>query len=371
MRMDWVKEQAAICARCGYCKPVCPVYRVRGWESNTPRTKLFIAGEDSIPKEDISRIFECTLCGRCNVACQVDINVTRVCTDLRKKYRSIGPEGVGRLEAALKEKHNVLNQDNTERLRWTRRLKDVEIKKDGGRIAYFAGCSAALFPALNSIPQSFVKILENVREDYVILGDREWCCGLPLIALGMPDVAEEFIVHNVELINSLGVESVVVTCPGCFKVFKHDYRDIAGDLIDFEVLHSTEYILGLMDWDKISPKKFESKITYHDPCALGRGGGVFEEPRRILENIPGISFTELYENKRDCNCCGGGGSLMAINPGLSYDITQNKVAEINSIGVDNVVSACQTCKKNIQECARREKASFKALDIVELVAGLI
>ncbi len=369
--MDWTKEQSYICARCGYCVDVCPVYRPQGWESTSPRARLFIAGEDKITEENAKRIFECNLCGRCNEACQVDIDIMKALLDLRVRHRSKSPEGIDKLEEVLIDKRNVLDAANEERLRWTKRLRDINFDKKKGRVAYFTGCTAALFPALNSIPQSFVNILEHVKEDYFILGSDEWCCGFPLISLGMPDVSEEFILHNVEMINKSGVETVVTTCPGCYKVFKDEYEEVVGDLIDFEIMHSTQYITKMMDEGKIKLGTLDTTVTYHDPCDLGRKGGIYEEPRKILENMPGVKFTELFDNKKDCSCCGGGGSLIAINPDLAADVTQHKIDEIKETKAENLISACQTCKKNIRQGAMKDKAEFKVSDIVELVSSQI
>ncbi|ODS38175.1 MAG: hypothetical protein A7316_00310 [Candidatus Altiarchaeales archaeon WOR_SM1_86-2] len=372
----FIEEESYICARCGYCDTVCPTYNFNKdrWESVSPRGKLTLLRRGLTVKdpEFLDKLFQCALCGACKEVCQTDIDLTKMWLDLRKGASSDTLDSLVKFNDILNKSHNITDSPGEDRLRWTRRVRDVsqELIKEKADVCYFVGCVASLFPATNTIPQSFARIMDKAGIDFTILGGGEWCCGFPQMLSGFPGDAEKQITHNVELINKTGAKTLVTTCPGCYRVFKEEYKEILkeGDIrMNFRVLHSTEFIEGLIKDNKIKFKGFEGNVTYHDPCDLGRNSGIYDAPRKIIENIPGISFKELVDNKEECVCCGAGGNLGITSPDLSTEISRQKILQIKETGADTVISACQTCKRNIRTAAMKEKEKLKVLDITELV----
>jgi heterodisulfide reductase subunit D len=136
---------------------------------------------------------------------------------------------------------------------------------------------------------------------------------------------------------------------------------------DIEIFHSTQFIKKLIDEGKISFKEKKTKVTYHDPCDLGRASGVYEAPREILRAIPGVELVEMKGNREECICCGGGGNLEMVNPDLSAKLAEAKIEEIRATGAEVVITACQQCIRTILTTARRKKISIAAMDITEFV----
>jgi len=239
-------------------------------------------------------------------------------------------------------------------------------------IAYFTGCVFSYMRRFAQIPKSFTLILNELGLNYTLLGPDELCCGNPLFLTGGHQLAEKLVRQNVKSIQDLGVEKLIMTCAGCYRSFKKEYPQIIGGELPFEVLHSSELLAQLLDEGKLKFKnKIEKSITYHDPCELGRHCGVYEEPRKILENIPRLEYVELPKAKSNCTCCGGGGMLKATNPELALKIASKKLDEAKSVGANTIVTGCAACKLNLTEAEAKFGAKTEVLDIVEVVANAL
>jgi heterodisulfide reductase subunit D len=266
--------------------------------------------------------------------------------------------------ASILENRNISDEDNAERGEWLEDLKDRPnhmYQKEKADVAYFVGCVASFFPMVQKIPQNLVKILDSAKVDFALLAGEEWCCGFPLIGAGAHKKMKELTVHNQERVNALGAKTVVFSCPSCYQTWKDYYQT------DLELFHSTQLIERLIEDKAIRLKEFNSSVTYHDPCDLGRAGGVYDAPRRILRSIPGLNLIELDSNRAQSVCCGGGGNLEIADSNLSGSVAQKKIEEIRRTGVKTVVTSCQQCVRTIKSQARRQKVDLDVLDITELV----
>jgi heterodisulfide reductase subunit D len=274
------------------------------------------------------------------------------------------PPSMDRLAETLEKVHNISGEPNEDRPMWVQALaeppKDM-YQKEKAKVAYFVGCVASYFPMVKKIPQSFVQILDGAGVDFTILGGEEWCCGFPLIAAGMRKKAEAFIQHNLEKVKERGVEKVVFACPSCYHTWMEECET------KIKIFHSSQFIKSLIDEGKIRFKEKKIKVTYHDPCDLGRASGVYEAPRQILRAIPGVELVELEGNREQCKCCGGGGNLEMVNPTLSASLAEAKAEEIKATGAEMVITACQQCIRTIMTTARRKKIPIIAMDIIEFV----
>jgi len=247
---------------------------------------------------------------------------------------------------------------------WVENLIDVPeqmYQKEKARVVYFVGCVASYFPMTQRIPQSFVQILDKAGIDFTILGGEEWCCGFPLIGAGMVEKASDLMDHNLKKIEEVNAEAVVFACPSCHHTWMERYKT------DAELFHTTEFMVKLIDEGKIRFKGLNAVVTYHDPCDLGRSSEIYEEPRKILQGIPGLKLVELEHNRENCTCCGGGGNLEMVAPELSAALAQEKIKEIQATGAETVITACQQCVRTIMTTARRNKIPIRAMDITEFI----
>ncbi len=374
------------CTRCGECLKVCPVYAQKGEEAIDPRGKIQafkafirsqyglwarIFGPKKLDEEKLKKfsemVYRCTLCGECSVSCPVAIDAKGLWTALREVLVEMGhfPSAANRMKANVLEAHNVSGDENEERVEWLEYLDDLpehRFQKEKAEVAFFVGCVASFFPLVQRIPQAFVEILQRTEIDFTLLAGEEWCCGFPLIGAGMKKESEILIRHNLEAVRKKEVRQVVFACPSCYHTWKQEYH--AGEI---ELFHSTQFVTHLIRQGKIRFKEKKMRVTYHDPCDLGRAGRVFEPPREILRAIPGVELVEMEGNREQCKCCGGGGNLEMIDPELSAALAQEKINQIQATGADTVITACQQCVRTILTTARRKEIPIAAMDITEFV----
>lgn len=373
---EGLKREALVCAQCGYCRVECPVYRQIGWESSSPRAKMTLAGKladrDKLASAEIQRLFQCTLCGRCQADCATRIDTLAVWKEMRKRVaaKNDGPENLQLMVNTIDESGNTTGDPQENRELWLDALDDESIRGKLGRRAkmlYFAGCSSSLYPQIYGIPQAFVQIMESVAEDYTILGAQEACCGFPLIAAGAPEKMKKQMAHNVAIARELGVETVVTTCPSCYHTWRDTYAELSGKTLPFQVLHASQLLEQYIRQGRLQLGEIEEKVTYHDPCDLGRNSGVYDAPRFVLASIPGLEFVEMADHGVGANCCGGGGNLEAVDPNLTAAIASQRLGDAVEIGAKTVVSGCQQCKRTLQVNARKNKVRLRFMDITEIV----
>lgn len=376
-----LEKEALICARCGYCRNACPIYQVIGWESATPRGKISLAREifaldqeEQMTDEFVQRLSQCTLCGACADSCSTDIDTRRLWIELRERIAKKGkaPKGYQALRHNLIANKNITTNGNAERLDWAQDLDDPEQLKphSGAEVCYFVGCVSSFFPQASEIAVAVSEILSAAKINFTTLGGDEWCCGFPLSGCGFAEDAREFIRHNVERIKDLGIHTIIASCPSCHHVWKHDAAEFLEGY-ELNVFHTTEYLARLIRDKRIRLKRMQEKITYHDPCDLGRNGGIFEAPREIIQSIPGVTLVELKHNRMKSLCCGGGGNLQSADPELTNAISVTRVQEIRESGASIVVSACQQCMKILSIAARKAGLPVKVMDINQLIRRVL
>jgi heterodisulfide reductase subunit D len=182
----------------------------------------------------------------------------------------------------------------------------------------------------------------------------------------MPEKLEAMKAHNLKKVADIGAKTVVFTCPSCFHTWKHQYDT------GLKLMHSSQLIADLIKDGRITPKKeINVTATYHDPCDLGRNTGVYEEPREVIQSIPGLKFKELPTNRQFAICCGGGGNLEMTDPELSGAIAQMKLDAVRDIEAEMVVTACQQCVRTMATRARRQKIELAVKDLTEVVLEAI
>ena len=349
----------------------CPVNKELLLEKYAPRGKIQLArfyGQGELDLSDQYReIFaRCLLCGSCSVSCPSGVDLNKVFVSMREEIvrkRGHHPKVEPVVESLL-ENHNISDEDNSERGDWRddlKKLPDHMYEKDSAEVVYFVGCVSSFFPMVQTIPQNLVQILESANVDFSILGGEEWCCGFPLIGAGDTEKLRETMEHNLDRVKELGANTVIFSCPSCYRTWK-EYYDT-----DLELFHDTQFIERMIKDGTIRFGEVSTNVTYHDPCDLGRNGGVFDAPRGILKSIPGLTLVELENNRAQSVCCGGGGNLEMADDGLSGTVAQKKIEEIQRTGAKTVVTSCQQCVRTIKGRVRRQKVDLDVVDITELV----
>lgn len=364
-------EEVAKCTRCGFCLPNCPTYTVKRTEAYTARgrnaiTRAVIEGRLELTPELAQAIYSCLGCGACTVACFPSVKTKDAVMDDRSVMNEaeLHPKILDQLAESLNEYHNISEDDPEDRDEWKDLLEEIDeeaIEKEKAEVAYFVGCVASFFPMAQTIPANLATIMTKAGIDFSILGGDEWCCGFPLIGAGKAQEMEELKEHNLAKVREMGAKKAVFSCPSCYHTWTHAYEP------GIELVHASELLHDLVTQGKLPLGELDLKVTYHDPCDLGRNSNVYEPPREVIKAIPGVELVEMPNNRSLANCCGGGGNVEMVDPDLSAAVAQNKIDEILSTRATAVISSCQQCLRTIFTRARRSGADLEVLDLTQLV----
>ena len=316
------------CSRCGICIDPCQLQLQLG--INDVQSVYFLRDRrHNMLQQKIAN--NCLMCGRCEQICPVGINLNTLRLNSRTSMRNIPNEG-----------------------RYSY-LRGLDRSEGEGQVGYFAGCMTLLTP---NTMTSMQRIFEAAHEK-VWWADKDGgvCCGRPLRLTGETDSAQKMVDYNKALFAKHNITTLVTSCPICLRVLREEYN-----LEGIEVLHHSEYILRLMHQGRLRVRySSEQSFTYHDPCELGRGSGIYEEPRAVIEAIG--QLLEPEHNRKNAFCCGSSVANTAINDGQQLTIAQHVAAELDSTGAETVVTACPQCKKAIVRGSKR-----KVMDLSEIVA---
>lgn len=375
--MEEYRELLLKCTRCGNCQYHCPSYIASRREPLVSRGRLELIRNVLDNKLEYSDLFfkrmnQCLLCGNCSNICPAGIKTEDIIEAARaeciKKKGVSGP--LKAVEENVEKDGNITGDASSNRLLWLENLKGkIEPPKQSepAEYAYLTGCVPALYPSSYSIPQAFVTLLQKAGVDFTLLGESEICCGYPLIIGGLIEQAKRTAEKNIGILHQLNVKYAVTTCPSCYHMWNDLYPELLGRKPDFKIIHGTQLLESLINENRLKLKEVPVKVTYHDPCDLGRKSGHYDTPRNILRRIPGIELVEMKYTKDDSRCCGGGGNLEMHDPELGNRVAAERIRQAMDTGAKTLVSACQQCKRTLQGGARLQRARIKVMDISELV----
>ena len=313
-------------------------------------------------------LFTCTECGGCQVICsdQGNKNPLKTIVALRERVFRDELAPLPEHETLIKSMENYENpwqQPRARRDAWMRKMKLPDPRKEKVDTLFFVGCTQAYDPKLQNIARMTAEILEAAGVKFGVLGKDELCCGSTLLRMGNYDAYEKMARKNVELLNSIDVDRIITSCSGCNSVLREEYEELGG--LDAEVMHSLELVDELIQSGDIKLKnKINRKVTYHDPCHLGRYTGVYDAPRSILEAIPGVELVEMPRNRANAFCCGAGAGVRTAYPEFAGWVASERVREAVSTGADTLVTACPFCEQNLGDV---KQPKIELVDILELV----
>ncbi len=369
--------QHASCIRCGLCLATCPTYRVTLRETDSPRGRLALLralgeGRLEASPEMAARFYQCLLCASCNNICPSGVELEEILQAARDdmSHHKLQPEALSRLAQIINDRHNISGDDNSNRLMWTANMEQQPTgtqPHETAEVVYFVGCVGSLFPRSYRLPQTMAQLMERAGLDYALLGGEEWCCGYPLLINGQLDQAMDLIRHNLAQVQAYQAKKVVFTCPSCLHIWHRIYRDVAGGELPFELLHATELLASMVDEGRLKFRALPAqRVTYHDPCDLGRKEKIFDAPRRVLAAIPGVELVEMRDNRASSHCCGGGGNLETFDAALSQAVSDRRLEQAQEVEAQIIASACQQCERTLTEAARRNRVRVKVVDVAEL-----
>ncbi|RJR21646.1 MAG: (Fe-S)-binding protein [Desulfobacteraceae bacterium] len=335
------------CYQCGLCDAVCPWNRVRKF-SMRKIVRQATFGLTEIESEDIWR---CTTCGRCPQQCPRDVKQIESGVALRRiatEYGVFPPpvKPVRTISASLVGEGNPLNEERKKRANWAEGIS-VKPFTEGTEILYFPGCYLSYDPRLKKAARATANILNLAGVDFGILGSKENCCGESIRKTGDEELFKRLARENIKTFIDNGVKKVLVSSPHCYHTFKNEYPEF---MVHFEVIHTSQYILSLINNGKIKiNKEYNKKVTYHDPCYLGRHNGIYDEPRELLKKAPGLELKEMPDSRADSLCCGGGGGRIWMETPKGERFSDLRLEQAIGTGAEVLATSCPYCITNFED----------------------
>ena len=319
-------------------------------------------------------VWTCVSCRLCVQRCPRGIEVPDIMRALR---RVIVEVGVGKapdsLRIAIKNISGVgnpLGEPSEKRTDW---VKDLGVKTytKGTEILYFPCCYQVYDPSIQRVARATVNILKKASVDFGILGGNEVCCGESARKAGSESLFQSLAQNNINLFNEAGASKIVVTSPHCYHTFKEEYPEFGSN---FEVIHFSQYLYDLIKEGRIKfTKELNKKVTYHDSCFLGRYAGIYDEPRQVLESIPGLELVEMRDNREYALCCGGGGGRVWEETKRGERFSDMRIEQALETKASVLAAACPYCMINFEDSLLTSDKGdvIEIRDIAELVQEAI
>ena len=352
---------ADACLSCGRCEEVCPAHQT---EKPLSPMKIIqdirdqaVRRRSSEPGQNLidgwiseEEVWACTTCQACQQACPVMIEHADKIVGLRRglvlNEGRLPPEAA-RLLRNLEVFGDPSGQGQTRRQEWFSSLQIGQPPKDdGGRVFIWIGCQGAFHPRAQEAAQALLQLARRSGQSFRLLGAKEWCCGDPARRLGQEALFQRLARRNIASLRAEGAQKIVVFCPHCYNTLAHEYPDLGGR---FEVISAAEWALSLLREGRLKVKRgLNRRITFHDPCYLGRIGGFIETPRASLAAIEGLEMIEMVPGKEDSFCCGAGGGRMWLHES-GLRVNQVRAGHCLATGAEEVVTACPYCLAMLED----------------------
>jgi Fe-S oxidoreductase len=364
-------EAFKLCFQCGLCDVVCPWNRIRIFSMRKiVREAAF--GLTDIESEDIWR---CTTCGKCPQQCPRDVKQIESGVALRRIATEYGvfpttARPIRSVRGSLVGEGNPLNEARKNRANWADG-HSVKTFSEGMEMLYFPGCYLSYDTRLKKVAAATANVLNRARVDFGILGSKENCCGESIRKTGDEEVFKRLAKENIKTFIDNGVKKILVSSPHCYHTFKNEYPEFR---VGFEVVHISQYLFELINEGRLElNKEYRKKVTYHDPCYLGRHNGIYDEPREVLKKVPGLELMEMPESRIDSLCCGGGGGRIWMETPKGERFSDFRLEQAIGVGAEVLVTSCPYCIANFEDSRLTigvaDKIEIK--DITEIIQDVI
>ena len=365
------------CFQCGKCTGGCPV----SLKSKLNIRRLMIEGILGKNLDRLSEkeeLWDCTTCKTCTLRCPRGLKPMDLVIGMRGTLIEEGhiPKTIIEAMESAYKYGNPWGIPKNKRTEWIKGLpEDLKVKDfsqgDRAEFLYFVGCTASSDPRIQEIAKSFVFGLRQANIDFGILGNDEKCCGNEIRRMGEAGLFEELVEGNMKQFETYQIENIVTACPHGLNALKNEYPQ--GK---FNVLHATQILAKCLEEGKLPlTQQVKKVVTYHDPCFLGKQNNIFDEPRILLNAIPGLTFKELDRSRERSLCCEGGGGRMWVE---SSTETGQRLAEVRvrdavELGAEILVTACPLCVLTLEDAVKTSgfEEKIKVMDVTELLAEAI
>ncbi|MHA1650835.1 MAG: (Fe-S)-binding protein [Candidatus Helarchaeota archaeon] len=377
--LDYYKNIFYQCGKCGTCRTayqdswarICPSGEFGKFESYYLGGKNLLTWAVSSGRlkwtDNLTKIFyHCTLCLACTQQCQI-AEIHHYAGEWLMAIREEAVrKGFGPMPAHQKYTEHIVKANNPymekheDRLNW---LPPNIKQSNDAKLAYFVGCTSSYRE--KGVAVATVKILTALGINFKILKD-ESCCGSPVYMTGQTEIAKKIAEKNVALFKNAGIEKIITSCAGCYRALKDIYPNKFGIKHGIEIIHLPEFLLEKLNNNEvIFNKKINMKITYHDPCHIGRHMGIYQPPRELLRKIPGIELIEMTRNRHNAWCCGSGGGVRSAFKEFSAFAAHERIEEAKETKSQAIISCCPFCLNQFKSNIKNNE--IQAYDLSELI----
>lgn len=371
------KTKTYYCLECGKCTSICPVSRYdSGFSPRMMIEHALLGFEDDLVHNN--KLFSCLTCYTCQPECPSDVDFPVFVREARSMAQDGGQHGIcahsGQMQSLARLMTNPAVRQN--RLDW---LSDEYRVSDKSDVLFWVGCAPYFEPIFEDLDFSALDIARASLKAMNLLGieprllPNERCCGHDALWTGDIETFKKLAEHNAAQIKEAGVKKIVFSCPEGYRTFKMDYPDYVD--LDCEVVHLSELLAEKIGQNGLKLKEVKKKVTYQDPCRLGRHMGVYDAPRKVIESIPGIELVEMQHSGRESICCGT--SAFTNCDAYSNALRAERLSEARATGADLLITACPKCQTHLK-CAMTDKGDehratpkIETMDLANLVAEAI
>ncbi len=363
-------EAFRLCFQCGFCTVSCPWNHVRTFMPH----RMITQAKFGLVELGEEEWWLCSTCNMCVSRCPREVAITDIIRSVRNitlefDYRT-APESLRSAMGSLTGSGNPWGGNRDKRADWAGDL-DIPSFNEEKELLYFPCCVPAYDAKMKNVAKATSRILKETAADFGILGAKENCCGESVRKVGNTELFESLAKSNIDAFHKSGVKEIVVTSPHCYVTFKNEYPPLGGD---FKIFHFTQYLANLMDKGRLTFKKaFPKKVVYHDPCYLGRHSGIYEEPRKVLDGIPGLTLMDEVNARENSLCCGGGGGRIWMETPKGERFSDILVEQALELGADVLATACPYCILNFKDSVLTldKEDVLEVRDISEIVQEVI
>jgi Fe-S oxidoreductase len=324
-------------------------------------------GVEGYESDDI--LYGCTTCNKCVLKCPRGVTIIDVVKAMRAMIAETGaiPAVLKTATGSVHSKGNPWSEDREKRTDWMEGL-DVPIFDADKEYLLFVCCTSAYDPRSKDIAKAMVKVLSAAGVSYGVIGQEESCCAESMRKIGDEELFMNTAQKNIELYNDKGVKKIITTSPHCFYTFTQEYPELGGE---FEVAHYTQVLSELLEAGKLQLSgKIDKKVTFHDPCYLGRHSEIYDAPRSLINAATDGNLVEMNRSKQESLCCGAGGGRLWMETKPEWRFSDLRINEAIETGASILATACPYCISMLEDSRKtvNKEDEIEIKDVSELIA---
>jgi Fe-S oxidoreductase len=363
-------EKLNLCMQCGMCAGSCPWRIVDGPFNIRKLIRMAQLGVEGYESDDI--LYGCTTCNKCVLKCPRGVTIIDIVRSMRAMIAETGaiPSVLRTATGSVHSNGNPWSEPREKRTAWMEGL-DVPKFGEGTEYFLFVCCTSAYDARSQNIAKSMVRVLSAAGVSFGVIGEEESCCSESVRKMGDEALFSSTAEKNIKLYKANGVKKIITTSPHCYYTFTKEYPELGGE---FEVVHYTQFLARLLEEGKLKlSKTLDKKVTYHDPCYLGRHNDVYDEPRALISAVTGGNLVEMKRIRKESLCCGAGGGRLWMETKPEWRFSDLRIHEACETGAPILATACPYCISMLEDSRKtvNKEDAIEIKDISELIAEVL